>query len=470
LESSFVCSNCQKPIRPTDRFCGNCREPLFETEDSPVQNVIPESPLSSPDTAPIRLEIRIGGQLQQGAHGILDFRIANQTREAIRDVDLEIESSLTIHDGDDFQFDAPADEDVQLRSTFVASLHGQHDFSFRIRIDSENVYQARFPFQVASPSASTQIINFTDARKIEGRVVVGTEGAQLSVSDESLSEPVQSGAFVEVFLRPQQQITRGSLKRPLRGFDGKSYLSDRLLLQVHQGDDSINIGLLAKTSVELGRRRGNDIVTRVYPPSEENDVLTGLISSNHAKITFTANGAELQDYSTHGTKAAGHELSDDSALLSQGAEIRLADVLSLGCELFYDEVTDTLSALKPFAERYVGTVLSDPAGPLRAVRLRRIDNLQKAEEYLVFQHAVRVGSGADCEVRISDPSVSPVHAQILWLGNSMWLEPLQSKRPTLADGQEIPRDQLAPLRPNLPLQFGDVEVTVSSFRQRYLDM
>lgn len=457
------------------------------------------------NSLPIQLEVQIDGQMKQGSHGILDYRVINQADEQLEDVEIDIKSSLELHQSEPRRINLPQGDSVPLFSSFVASLEGQHYFSFQFRLGHNSVYEGRFSFEVVSPTATTQIINFTDARKIEGRTVVGTEGAQISFNtgnpnvnftdDRTIkaqtvvgtegaklafdndgpegadgSNSIQSSSFVIVFLRPRDSGPAGPAKRPCPGFEGLEYKDERLLLQVHRGEESINIGLVAKTSVALGRRRGNDIVTRVYPPSVENDCLTGVISSNHARIAFTANGAELHDQSTYGTTMAGHVLSGDSALLPQGTEIRLADALSLGCKLFYGNDSDSLSALRRFVKRYLGGTLLDPVGPLRAVRLNRLDNLPGVEEYVVFQHIVTVGSGPDCEIQIRDSSVSPIHAQILWLGNSMWLESLQTRRDTLADGQQIPRNQLVPLHPNLPLQFGDVEVTVSNFRQQYLDM
>jgi predicted component of type VI protein secretion system len=104
------------------------------------------------------------------------------------------------------------------------------------------------------------------------------------------------------------------------------------------------------------------------------------------------------------------------------------------------------------------------------VRLSRLDALAGYEHYVLFGRAVLVGSDAACAVRIDHPSVAPVHAQVLHLGGSFWLEPLQHTRPTLCDGRPAPLDQLAPLRPASTIQLGDVHLAVLALQQYYVDV
>lgn len=465
MNNPGICPSCQSQVRPEDDFCGSCGNKLAkaasESSGSAAQPVT---------NLPIRLEVKLGRQFKLGTHGNLDFRVVNQTRNDIPNVELGIESRLTLHEGTEFSFDVPAGQDVPHFVTFIAAYEGQHYFSFRFEVNRSDVFVGRFPIEVLSDSSNTQIINFTDARRIEGRVVVGTEGTKLSLAPR-VEKPIATDEFVEVLLRRPPKITTSHGKRPLAGFEHARYQSERLSLHVRRNKELVSICLLAKESSVMGRQRhGADIVTRVYLPGGEICNDNERVSRIHAAVTFTNDGATFQDKSKYGSQLGNRRLSlGECCLLPQRTEICLADVFRLTCELFYGDGVEILASYRRFADRHIGMAVAEPVGRLRAVRLKRLDELADTEEYVMFQHVVTIGSGPLCEVQLDDDSVCPQHAQIVWLGDSMWIEPLQTIRPTLVDGQVIPRNRLVPLRPNLHLQFGDVEVSVSDFRQRYLD-
>ncbi|MBI1917330.1 MAG: FHA domain-containing protein [Planctomycetes bacterium] len=105
----------------------------------------------------------------------------------------------------------------------------------------------------------------------------------------------------------------------------------------------------------------------------------------------------------------------------------------------------------------------------QTLRLTRVDNLTGLEEYVLFTGAAPLGSDPSCPIHLAHPSVSPFHAQVLWLGQSFWLEPLQANRPTRVGGKPVSLDHLVPLRPEMAVRVGEVEVAVAAYAQFFLD-
>jgi hypothetical protein len=177
----------------------------------------------------------------------------------------------------------------------------------------------------------------------------------------------------------------------------------------------------------------------------------------------------------NGTLVPGKFLPPGASwVLQPGAVVRPANVLALKCSLH----TSCLPVDEPYRrlERSLGAQPLDAAGVsgvpglpgVPALRLTRQDNLAGLEEYLVFARALVLGSDPACALHLDHASVGPLHALVLWLGQSFWLEPLQANRTTV-DGSPVPLNHLVSLRPGMTLRVGAVEVSVSPYQQRYLD-
>lgn len=261
-------------------------------------------------------------------------------------------------------------------------------------------------------------------------------------------------------------------KRVFGGIDFDRPPLSKLCLTIPDGGGNRNVCLLTERQVSIGRKRDNDIVLRLWPRNSQNDHLTSLISSRHAHLAFTESGVVWKNLNCgNGTRIAGaHTQAGSDCLLQQASQIWPADALSLGCELFRVDPTDSDSAYELFEKRLVGISSAPPVGSFRAVRLTRNDSLRGKEEYVVFQRAVSIGSGPSCAIRIDHPTVRPIHGHIMLLGASLWLEAASKRYPTRVDGEAVSLGQLVPLYPNLTVQVGEVELQVTSFHQIHLDV
>jgi pSer/pThr/pTyr-binding forkhead associated (FHA) protein len=274
------------------------------------------------------------------------------------------------------------------------------------------------------------------------------------------------GEFRE-FVRAFRAAAGQADKRVAAGFEGRRFEATRLCLRV----GGRNVCLLARREVRLGKNRDNDVVVRILPPSPANDVLTDRISRHHALLQFTRDEVVWRNLGcANGTVAAGQPLpAGASRALHQGATVSPAGVLPLSCTLCFDEPPAGAAVYGRFEQR-LGFPGAPPAPQrVQAVRLRRQDGLAGREEYVIFPRGVFVGSDPACPVRVEDPSAAPLHAQILWLGGSFWLEPLQASRATLAEGRPVAPDHLVPVYPGLTLTLGVTEVTVAPYQQMHVD-
>jgi len=88
--------------------------------------------------------------------------------------------------------------------------------------------------------------------------------------------------------------------------------------------------------------------------------------------------------------------------------------------------------------------------PSPAVRLK-IERGKADKTDFYFTEPFRVGRGKNCEVQVSDPTVSRSHAEISFQGGSWWVRDLQSANGTFLDGMKVER---APLADESRIQLG----------------
>jgi len=450
---------------------------------------LPPSLSPSLQDNPVQLEIKLADKLEMGSQGVLEIKLSNRTATGHLPVRLEVNSSLHLPGSTAYSFDLQAGLPMFITQRFETRRQGQHTIKFLVRPGTGSAsgaspmeFEGHLTVNVSGAAATTQVINFTDARRIEGRVVVGTEGGNMQVGSPVAAGDPSTDEFVEVALRPRQQIRALQLKRILAGHEHRRVAATRLSLLVRDDAGIRNVCLLACPRFSLGKRRDNDVVLRVLPPGGQNDGLSARITRAHAAVEFTPHGAVWRNNECiNGTLVGGAMVAaGQQCLLQQGVEVRPAAVMGLSCDLINDDPTEGEPGYAQLATRVPAPPTAEPVlaahpwrdtvGPVKAVRLRRSDSLAGLEEYVAFQRGAAVGGGPNCAVQLQHASVYPVHAKIVSLGGSLWIEPCQSVAPTLVDNDELPLDQLAPLRPNLLLRLGEVEITVTRFQQYYLDI
>jgi len=212
-------------------------------------------------------------------------------------------------------------------------------------------------------------------------------------------------------------------------------------------------------------------VLRALPPSPENLDATERISRKHAKICFEAGGIVWKNLQCSGGTAINDRMlgPDGASLLSQNLGIEVADAVALRCDLFLGNGDENREVYRRFERSLNAVPTSANSSRPRAVRLRRLDALANYEEYLLFQGAISIGRDPACELSIADTSLSHIHARIHILADGLWLEPCQVRKPTLANGRQVPLDCLLPLVPPLVMQLGELEISVAPLQQAFLD-
>lgn len=234
-------------------------------------------------------------------------------------------------------------------------------------------------------------------------------------------------------------------------------LTDATSLQIQSKDRPVNILLIARSTVTLGKNRQNDIVTRICPRSPVNDNQSNQIGRNHCRLELTENGMFVKDSgSINGT------LLDGEAVDADGKQIKAN---SKGLEL---------GGALQMSVRYVGekrgldtagyeNLLDEPAGPvwdlaarvgINSMTLCRLNNLGKDdkngfESYCLVYRLATLGSDPHCSITFADKGLEPTHAVILYLGQRFYLENVSDLTDVVINETTLSKNEL------IPLNFGD---------------
>jgi hypothetical protein len=238
-------------------------------------------------------------------------------------------------------------------------------------------------------------------------------------------------------------------------------------------EDDRRIILLAKRVTSFGRNVQNDVVVRYLPRSESNDDLSRDISRLHMSLEISNQGLLIHDKSSKGIEVdfepveTTHTLTaenvDDEIRLFFGTNI-MADRFEFEMQLFGAERNqhdqfDLLRKDNLFADD--SGQRFDRAGRLadnceiNAVRLRRSSNLKSEEYVIVYRHVFVGSSSADSAITLSDFSLKPRHARIIYLSNTFWLENLQKHGAVRVGDASIAPREMVPLEPGMKIHIGD---------------
>jgi hypothetical protein len=468
----MYCPQCNQPVSEAYRFCPECGSQVVAAPAGPVPSDVhetagpvtvtdaPEEKLAAAAAAsecPIALEVMRSGSLRTGDRGLLQVRLTNRDPKHELFVELDVTSSLKLMEPSFFELELDPGESVRNHQPFSIVQTGQHRFTFKVAV--ANGKRERFEGQTQNN---------------EGRFNVGNEmGLNLNLGKDQASGPAQE--FIPVPLARPGRVRTRQLKRVFKGFEHVDpYKTSRMCLHFHTAPGvTRTYCILAQQRASVGKQRGRDIVLRTLPPSPENNQLTQRISREHAHIEFDAIGAVWHNAPrcSNGTIIDEVPLQGgESALLRQGSVIRVAEALTLTCGSYYNDPVDNEPGYARFCEDLGAEPGTEPLGNARAVRLVRNDELAETEQYLLIQRGVSIGSGPTCPIHLNDPTVGPIHAHVVHLAGSFWLEAAQTLNPTLVEGNELPRHRLVPLKPNSVFQLGNVVVTATAWQQYYLDV
>lgn len=159
-------------------------------------------------------------------------------------------------------------------------------------------------------------------------------------------------------------------------------LSARFVFQASKKE----VYVFTKPQVTLGRQQGNDIVLRLFPPTEENNQRSLRISRQHAQLLWERDNVRLQTFRP--IFIAGKEVKD--TILEDGMIMVFGGVLKLKVSLFRDkrvrlDATHSLpGSIEDFRtvtdENIPAEAQPTSVGALLAIRLQRLDNLAGREE------------------------------------------------------------------------------------------
>lgn len=518
--AELCCPGCRTTVRDGDRFCAECGTPVerseaaasladagasvlplvavaerqteqLEARSIPVAHenasaLRPPVPVfatefHSEGHCPLKLEARLARELPLGSQGMLDVRLSRRGSSGTGVVELEIFRTLEPHRNTTRELNLQSSAAVTFSEQFLASSAGMHQFRFLVRVPEAagpQLWEGHVGLSVLGPSTGN-VFNVIDQRQITGRVVVGTEGTQINLAELARTGVPHAGEFEEVVLSRRQRVDTLHSKAVLPGCEALQRPYTSLSWRFRERKGMRNICLVARPEIGVGKQRrdsndprGNDIVLRPLPPTPSNKVLTDRLSRKHARICFTPEGLIWQNLDCrNGT------LIDDVLLgpaerrqLTQGAIVRAAGIVPLLCTLFYGDPVETDPPYTRFESRLPGPPSPPSVGRVRAARFQRVEELPVREEYLLFQRVITIGNDPSCALHIDHESVASMHAQILLLGGSLWLESCQTRRPSLLAERQIPPDCLVPLRPSQSLVLGEVEIAVRDFVQEYIDI
>jgi len=234
-------------------------------------------------------------------------------------------------------------------------------------------------------------------------------------------------------------------------------LTDVASLHIQSKDRPVNILLVAKQKVTLGKHRRNDIVTRICPRSEVNDNQSNQIGRNHCRLDLTEKGVFVKDsHSVNGTLLDGKTVdANGRGIKANTKELEIGGVLKMSVGYFDDKHGLNDAAYKEVLDEPLGQMWEAAAkAGLNSITLERVSNLgaddkNGCEKYCLAYRIATIGSVPRCSLSFADKGLEPMHAAILYLGRRFYLENLSDLTDVVVNDTTLSKDEL------IPLSFGD---------------
>ena len=234
----------------------------------------------------------------------------------------------------------------------------------------------------------------------------------------------------------------------------------------------LNIVMIAKPGVSLGKKRDNDIVLRLCPRNSLNDGQTLRISGTHGLMELKDGRLHVSDPgSSNGCTLDGETVDTQGRPIKKRGEVlEAAGVLRLGIEPVGNVRKIDWRQYESLMTLEKETLWDYQFNPhLNAVRLRRLNNLDAKdangeEGYVLLYRAATIGSAPECLLRFEDKELEPVHAAIVYMNGRFYLEHLTSLTDVFVNTITISKNEL------MPLSFGDQLLIARlrlQFEQRY---
>ena len=220
--------------------------------------------------------------------------------------------------------------------------------------------------------------------------------------------------------------------------------------------------------VTLGRSSRQDIVLRAGIGE-----LDRQISNKHARIefgetvTWTEIPSETAGFVRYGTERDGERLIDGEPYHMQtGAKFLLAQSLTIVPTLLEGALDPAARQTDERHARRLGTQVEPQRGRTTAVRLDVTNAIGEVGQYLLIPRAVRIGSNADCPLRVIEDDVRSFHARLVYLAGRFWIEPSQKDACVEVRGEIIPFGHRVALQPNDEIVLGTARFSVHADTSR----
>lgn len=259
----------------------------------------------------------------------------------------------------------------------------------------------------------------------------------------------------------------------------KRDVTEMASLSLQYNGRPMNLVLIAKPSIEIGRRKTYDLVARILPSNKQNDHQSLRITSSKPQcvIELVQNGIYVKDFgSQNGTRLG------DNVVNSTGRQIKrryytlnLANVLDFEVRYFGEQRNLNITRYEEIFGDVTGMLWARAStSDTNALTLQRMTNLgiddpNGCESYCVVYRIATIGSGEDNALRFLDYGLKPCHAAILHFEGCFFLENLCGVMDVKIDGQFLHKDQLMPLSFGDHIQIAGLEIEFSRKHQLYID-
>jgi serine/threonine protein kinase len=272
---------------------------------------------------------------------------------------------------------------------------------------------------------------------------------------------------------------RSLSRSELEGYSKNGDATDMASLSLEYHGRSMNLVLLAKASIRIGRRKTYDLVARILPSNKHNDQQSLRIASSKPQcvIDLFQDGVYIRDLnSRNGT------LLDDKAVDATGRQVQhhhhtlsLANVLDLHIRCLKNVSSLDISDYEDVSCDDKGTLWATAsASDINALVLRRINNLGNedangCEHYCVVYRMATIGSSDGDALCFSDKGLEPCHAALLYVKDRFYLVNLCSGMNVKINGQPLGKGRVTPLNFGDRIQIAELDMEFRRKHQLYID-
>ena len=161
----------------------------------------------------------------------------------------------------------------------------------------------------------------------------------------------------------------------------------------------------------------------------------------------------------------------DNALLQPGRSAAPNPNKSLGLRVRRTPSTISTESYDLLAQDWHLQSPFDPAKVGDTVTLNRTDAVGVLEHYVLFPQSTLIGSNETlCGWHLPDNSVQSVHAILMWLDESFWIEPNSHDCEVRVNGVLIPKNRVRRLTASASVKIGDLQFLVlPKWKQHIID-